>query len=296
MNTELVSIVIATYNMGEYLCGAIDSVLNQTYENIEVIVVDDGSSDSTSEVIKPYLSHPQVSYFFQENSGQPKAKNKGIELAKGDFIAFCDADDLWCNDKLERQLPLFAKPGNIGVVYSDIGELDENDQLVAEKSSRVECYSGNVIRPLLIKNFVPFGTAIVKRQCLDELGVFNENYPMGIDWDLWLRIATRYEFYHLPEVTYLYRVWDGQMSSNYQGRYQWAIAILENFQQSHPNIVEKKYYQQAWADMYVGRGRVLMANEQRFVSAFCDYLRALSNYPLYVPAWKSLAKLFLGRG
>src|SRR5690554_2288672 len=106
MSQPLVSVVIATYNMGQYLPGAVKSVLNQSWKNLEVVVVDDGSTDETQEVMEGLAkTDPRIVFIKTPNQGQPKAKNTGIRAARGNFIAFCDADDQWRKDKLELQMP-----------------------------------------------------------------------------------------------------------------------------------------------------------------------------------------------
>ena len=113
----LVSVVIATYNMGQYLADAIRSVLDQTRPNLELLVIDDGSTDNTRDVVAGFEADARLRYRRQPNSGQARAKNVGIALARGRFIAFCDADDLWTTDKLERQLHAFDDAGRVAVVY-----------------------------------------------------------------------------------------------------------------------------------------------------------------------------------
>lgn len=289
----LVSVVIATYNMGQYLPLAIDSVLNQSWSNLEVVVIDDGSQDDTPEQMTRYEKDTRVRYFPTENRGQPQAKNKGLQESKGDFIAFCDADDLWQPCKLEVQIPYFENP-EVGVVYSEVSYIDQHGDPV-DKEIPYERHSGTVTDKLVIKNFVPFGTAVIRSACLDKDGTFDENLPMGIDWDLWLRYSMNWQFQYVPEATYTYRIWPGQMSKNYIGRYKNAFLILEKFLAAHPDALPKAVQEQAWADMYVSRGMSLATSEKLFVQPLRDVLTGLRYNWLFLPGWKALIKLFLRR-
>ncbi|WP_199453853.1 glycosyltransferase family 2 protein [Marinobacter sp. bablab_jr008] len=294
MNEQpLVSVVIATYNMGQYLPLAIDSVLNQTWTNLEVVVVDDGSEDDTREQMKKYGGDPRVRYIPTENKGQPQAKNRGLQEAKGDFIAFCDADDLWQPHKLEVQIPCFDNE-DVGVVYSEVSYIDQHGEPV-DKETPYERYSGVVTDKLVIKNFVPFGTAVIRRSCMEEDGAFDEDLPMGIDWDLWLRYSMNWQFQYVPDKTYTYRIWPGQMSKNYRGRYKNAFLILNKFLETHPNALPKAVQANAWADMYVSRGMSLATAEKLFFQPLKDVLTGLRYNFFFLPGWKALLKLLLGR-
>lgn len=289
----LVSVVIATYNMGQYLPEAVDSVLAQTWKNLELIVVDDGSEDDTEKRMEAYSKNSCVRYIKTKNQGQPKAKNRGLEEAKGQFIAFCDADDFWAPNKLNYQLPYFSDP-NVGVVYSEVSYIDESGNLI-QKPQPYSRHSGDVTEYLILKNFVPFGTAVIRRQCLEKNGKFDEQLPMGIDWDLWLRYSIDWEFKYIKERTYTYRIWPGQMSKNYRGRYENAFNILEKFLGTYPKKVPKKLVSRAWADMYVSRGMAIAVAENTFVEPLKDILVGLRTDSTYWPAWRSLAKLILLR-
>lgn len=292
MNDQpLVSVVIATYNMGQYLPEAIDSVLAQRWENLEVIVVDDGSTDDTPEQMKRFEGNGRVRYLPTENRGQPKAKNRGLKEANGDFIAFCDADDIWHPEKLSVQMPLFEVQ-NTGVVYSEVSYIDQNGKTI-DKPQPYERYSGEVTNHLIIKNFVPFGTAVIRRECLEKNGYFDEDLPMGIDWDLWLRYSMDWRFQYTEEKTYIYRIWPGQMSKNYRGRYDNAFRILEKFLDFHPQAVPDPLVARAWADMYVSRGMSIASAEKTFREPLSDIIKGLSHDWRYVLGWKSLAKLIL---
>ena len=132
--------------------------------------------------------------------------------SKGEYIAFLDADDMWVLDKLDLQVPLFLRSETVGVVYSRVSYIDETGKELAVADN--ELFRGRVTGPLLIRNFIGFGTSVVKKQCFDRLGGFKENLRMGIDYDLWLRFSTQYEFDYIDGPLLYYRVWAGQMSNN----------------------------------------------------------------------------------
>ncbi|MEO9525137.1 glycosyltransferase family 2 protein [Marinobacter alexandrii] len=289
----LVSVVIATFNMGQYLPEAVDSVLSQTWKNLEVIVVDDGSTDATADQMARFKADPRVRYIQTENRGQPRAKNRGLGEAGGDFIGFCDADDLWHPDKLRIQMPMF-EDDSVGVVYSDVSYIDQNGDGLS-KPQPYRRHSGSVTNYLVIKNFVPFGTAVIRRACIERNGGFDELLPMGIDWDLWLRYSVDWAFQYSPEKTYVYRIWPGQMSNNYRGRYDNAFLILEKFLNLYPNALPKSIILRAWADMYVSRGMAIAVAEKTFVEPLRDILAGLRRDTKYWRAWRSLAKLILRR-
>ena len=288
---KLVSIVIANYNMGKFLPLAVQSVLNQTYANIEIHVVDDGSTDDSTEVMKQFDSDPRVHYHYKPNQGQASAKNRGILESKGDFIAFLDADDLWTPTKIEKQMPCFNTSHKVGVVYTNYSLMTEEGEIAPAPSRKY--YSGNITGRLLIENIVTGMTSIVRRECFETVGLFDESLPMGIDYDLWLRISAKYEFLFFDEITYLYRQWGGQMSHNYMKRYECGIKIMKKFLETHPGLVDQKTIDEAWAHTYVGRGRCLAEFKKNRLGALKDYLYALKNKPGYLPAWKSIAKLFI---
>ena len=289
----LVSVVIATYNMGQYLPQAVDSILQQTWKKLEIIVVDDGSNDNTPEVMLNYSTDSRVNYIRNENQGQPKAKNCGIKNTKGDFIAFCDADDFWEANKLEIQMPLFSNP-KVGVVYSEVSFIDEHNRRYTKEDHEVR-HSGTITNQMLIENFVPFGTSIIRRSCIDQNGVFDEEFRMGIDWDLWLRYSLDWEFKYAPEKTYVYRVWSGQMSNNYRGRYDHAKRILTKFVNLYGQQLNPVFVKKAWADMYVREASVYARNEKLFLMPLKNIVRGIALDPFKLHGWKALVKLLIGR-
>ncbi|MCI0591327.1 MAG: glycosyltransferase [Gammaproteobacteria bacterium] len=288
----LVSVVIATYNMAGYLPLAIRSVLEQTYDRIEALIVDDGSTDDTRSVVEPFLSDSRIRYLGQENKGQGAAKNHGVREAKGEYVAFLDADDLWAHDKLELQLPVFLDSEGVGVVYSRYIQIDEAGREVG--ISQNEFFRGRVSGPLLVFNFIGFGTSVVKKECFDRLGYFKEDLGMGIDYDLWLRFSTQYEFDYVDRPLLYYRLWSGQMSNNCRRRYLNGIEVMKSFLREFPDAVDKDKVNEAWAHTYTGYGECLRNVDQQIGAAFRMYLRALFRKPAYLPVWKCMAKAILG--
>jgi glycosyltransferase involved in cell wall biosynthesis len=285
----LVSVVVPTYNMARFLPDAVRSVLDQTYGNLEVHVIDDGSTDNPRDAIASLMSDPRVHFHVIRNSGQAIAKNVGIKAARGELVAFIDADDLWVVDKLERQVPLFDRP-EIGVVYTNYRWIDING--VPMETNKVVPRIGRITNELLVENFVTGMASIVRRECFETVGAFDESLSMGIDYELWLRISTRYEFAYLDHVTYLYRSWGGQMSKNFAKRLDCAITIMERFLEANPGLVPRDVENLAWAHTYTygGDGFAQGGHHRRAVSW---YLKALRTRPHYAPAWMQLAKLAL---
>lgn len=286
----MVSVVIATYNTAKYLPEAVRSVLLQTYNNYEIIVVDDGSTDGTDEVMEQFQSEEKVHYYVLKHGGQAKTKNAGIMASKGDFVAFLDADDFWTIDKIEKQLPCFNRNDNIGIVYTNLTVLDQDGG--NRTSSDRKYYNGKITEPLLMDNFVTGMTSMVRRECFDVCGLFDETLPMGIDYDLWLRLSTKYDFYYLNESTYVYRLWEGQLSKDYKTRMECSIRILNKFFNDFPDIVSLKVMNKAWAQNYIGRGQCDEIDLKR-MEAFHHYVRALKFNPMFVTAWRCILKLIL---
>ena len=283
----LVSVVLPTHNMAAYLPEALRSVLDQTYPHLEVHVIDDGSTDNPREAIRDMLADPRVHFHSIPQGGQAKAKNFGIAASRGEFVAFIDADDWWVLDKLERQLPLFVRP-EIGVVYTNYSLTDAKGNWLP--TNRPVARTGRITNELLIDNFVTGMASVVRRECFEAVGPFDEAIPMGIDYDLWLRISTKYEYEYLDYVTYLYRQWGGQMSRKFDKRLDCAIRIMQRFLDQNPGLVPSSVQNLAWAHTYTygGDGFAMLGERRRAMSW---YLKAIRTRPHYVSAWLQIARL-----
>lgn len=190
----LISVIIPTYNRAKYLKFAIQSVLDQTVKDHEIIVVDDGSTDDTGEMLRAY---PKVQAVFQENQGVIVARNKGMHLAKGEFVAFLDSDDLWFRDKLERQLRFFDQDEKLDMVHGMMDCVDKEGHplLGLTESGRGLWEHGNrkgsSYETYILDSCSHLDTLMIRRNSLAKIGEFDSKTPVCEDYDFFLRIAAQ---------------------------------------------------------------------------------------------------------
>ena len=201
---SLVSVIIPTYNRYRMVTRAIESVLTQTYRNIELIIVDDASKDNTFELLKTEYADPRIKIVrHPRNLGGAAARNSGIRNAKGGLIAFLDSDDEWLPEKLARQIPLLLSNPDVGAVYCKHYILEHGGSLSIDR--RIRYYKGWV-QNYLLRGWCPTSTSlfVIRKECFQTVGLFDDSLPSFQDYDLWLRIATRYQFDYIdcPLVKY----------------------------------------------------------------------------------------------
>jgi len=194
-NIPQCSVIIPTFNRAAFLAEAIDSVLAQTEKDFELIVVDDGSTDQTSELVAAYGK--QIHYLFQPNAGVSAARNFGIRHAKGRFITFLDSDDLWLPKKLSRQIEWMAVHPDIMLCYTDEIWIRRG---VRVNQKKIHAKAGGWIYPLCLPRCLISPSAVLmRRELFDAAGLFDEQLPICEDYDLWLRVASRFEVGFIPE-------------------------------------------------------------------------------------------------
>lgn len=286
-----VSVILPTYNMGAYVGGAIQSILDQSVPHWELLVIDDGSSDSTRDVVAPYLIDGRIKYHYQPNAGLSAARNAGLALARGSYIGLIDADDLWLPTKLALQLPILERSASVGVVYGRIQRIDSNG--VRFGDDRTPGFSGNITNRLFKFNFVPVGTALFRRSATAIVGGFDERLRMAEDWDFWLRMSVHYEFHFVEEKMYLYRVWDGQMSKNWKGRYDAAFDIMNRFTACNPGLIPAEVLRDAMISSYFNRARDRASAVRDYRGALDDISLALKSGGSVLSAARLGARLLL---
>lgn len=236
----LISVIVPTYNRASLLVESLEGLLGQSYPNLEVVIVDDGSTDGTETRVEPMLSASgrAFQYHRQENQGVCAALNKGLSLATGQLLSFGSSDDLWKKQALRRQVDFLEQNPDCDVVICDaefFGGASSGQGLLPAPPPK----SGNVLNDLFAVNFVLFGAAVIKRRVFDRVGIFNTRLTVSSDYDISLRMAVRHRFAILPEKLYMMRVHEGR-TTNDPTRLTERYAVLREFLKNHPRLVPDK--------------------------------------------------------
>ena len=226
----LVSVIIPTYNRADYIAETIESVLGQTYDNIEIIVIDDGSTDNTAEIVRGFGR--KVRYVWQENSERGASRNHGLRLAKGEFIAFLDSDDLWLPEKAAEAVDYLKAHPAVGLVCTDAMQIDEKGRETRRIRARGHC--GQVTDKLLQNNFVIMPTHLARTSVVKRIGGFREERELSgsEDWEMWVRLSLVAELAYLPKVTAKYRVHTANTMSSAAGMQRSMARAAELFRTS----------------------------------------------------------------
>ncbi len=283
MNKPLVSIVIPTYNRAQLLERAVKSVLDQTYANIEILIVDDFSSDRTEKVGKKLEKrHKQVRYIRQAiNQGAPAARNRGIREARGEYIGLLDDDDEYLTDKVKLQVEKFQSNPRLGLIYGGFKVIRETSD--KEPVDKLPKHRGNIKKALLTNCVIGSPTVLVRKEAFKKVGDFDTKLKSCQDWDMWYRISKQYPIDYVNEVVARYYLHDSdQITTNWSRKVQGAKRI---FKKQREDL--KKY------------PKVLMRREQmlvRFLAADGRkreatklHLKILFKRPLSIRNWKLLA-------
>lgn len=227
MSHPLVSVVIPSFNHARYVTEAVDSVLAQSNCSFEVIVVDDGSTDNTREVLESYGD--RIRYIYQENRGLPGARNTGIRAAQGEWVAVLDSDDTWHPQKTERQLAAAAAFPDVDVIGSPGGDDPFPESLPTDPPCRIMS-----VQDFLQITPMSASSTMVRRRCFEEVGLFDESLRSAEDRDMWLRLAARVQVLQVMTPCWFYRLHEGQMSRNPQRMYDNFRKVLDKFFREHP--------------------------------------------------------------
>ena len=195
----IISVIIPTYNSAKFIDAALESVFLQTFKDFEIIVVDDGSTDNTKELLKQYFK--RIHYFYQQNKGPSAARNLGISKANGKLLAFLDADDLWLPEKLEKQVAVYNQKSNIGLVGCGYYVFNDSSNMHIEVKGAVYHDKADILRDFKMRS-VPTGSAsgvLIPAECFKKVGCFDESLRAAEDRDMWFRIIKEFDFEILHE-------------------------------------------------------------------------------------------------
>jgi len=238
-----VTAIIPTYNRAQLIREALDSVFAQSRQVDEIIVVDDGSTDNTPEVLRPYGD--RIRYIEQRNSGPGAARNRGLKEAKGDYIAFLDSDDIWVKDKTKIQMDFFNRHPHLDFVFGDMANFTptKDNDMPEIKNSEVHNYftahSSNLERIfdcLIIESVIPTPTVVFKRSCVSRIGFFDEKLKIAEDLDYWLRAARTCRFGFINAVLAKRRRHDGNLIKDWALMMEALIQVLTRIEKTEVSL------------------------------------------------------------
>lgn len=275
-----VSVIVPVYNGAETISKTLESVLAQTYKDIEIIVVNDGSTDDTLSVISAF-EKDRVRVFSQKNSGAPAARNYGLAQAKGDYISFIDADDLWSKDKVESQVAVLDHSDpKVGVVYSWTALIDSKDTVFSYLPKKA-CI-GDVYKRILTTNFLISGSnAMIRKVCIDQVGGMDTSLKYTDDWDFFIRLASVCHFSVVPKYQIYYRQSNTSITAQVSKSELGSLDVIEKAFNSAPEEFQD-LRPKAVSNIYLYSGKQLLSYDvtsDKAIKALGKILAALKLNP-----------------
>lgn len=290
----LVSVIIATYNRADLVVQAVESVLNQTYGNIELIVVDDGSTDHTHKALERYQG--KLTYIYQKRSERSKARNEGFRHSGGDYIAFLDSDDLWLPTKIEKQAQLLNEEPDVGLVYTDVQFVDSNGNAHVGAVSWDTPQRAHMYEDLMTHNIITGTTSsvMVRRTCLNDVGLFDESMNTCEDLDLYRRIARYYRFRRIDLPLIKFRIHGDNTQHN-------ACAMAKGWEMTIRKIAKEtpsdfEYYKNEAIIKNLSQIAGLYRQTGRLRSFFVFCAKSILHRPIWILTydfWKNVVRLSL---
>lgn len=279
-----VSVIIPNYNTSAYLPDALKSVLGQTYTDFEVVVVDDGSTDHSRELVESFQAAFQgkLHYVYQSNQGLPAARNTGIRNSTGEFIALLDADDVWLERRLERSVAMMDRKPEVGLVHAKVARIDTAGNVFEiPPIPHAKYLSGSIANYIYTRRaHLPVATIMFRRCCLEQAGVFDETMRATEDRDMWFRIAEHYPVAHIDEILAYYRISPTSMSRDSERMFKWQMYFIEKHRRR--GACSRMAARHAVANLYREAGDALFGQGE-LSESLRKYLKAAVCYPLSLP-------------
>jgi glycosyltransferase involved in cell wall biosynthesis len=274
-----VTVIIPSYNYGHFVGEAIQSVLDQSLQEWELIVVDDGSTDNTREVVAAFAD-PRIHYVYQQNRGNPAARNAALRLARGQYVAFLDADDVWFPEKLERQVAqLDSLPPTVGLLYSDVYLFNNEDGAIIRRFMQGRRPpQGRILRELLDTEgwFISDTGSLIRREVFQRVGLYDESLWWYEDWEMWVRIAAAYEVVAMDEPVARCRRHSANLSKAPEGMFHHGQAARRKVMASYPLSREERRaleHNLAHHEYLYGIDQLLLGKRREAWAAFRRSLR-----------------------
>ena len=292
-NMPKVDIIIPAYNAAKYLPAAIESVVAQTFEDWRILLIDDGSTDNTAEIVAPYIERlgTKLKYIRQANGGVSAARNAALRNSSAEFLAMLDADDIWLPCRLDESIKCFEGRPQVGLSYGSVAFVDQTGVVLKTFDARQRHAEGNIAPYIYMRDVqLPSPTVTFRRSCVDEVGVFDESMRVTEDRDLWLRIALKFEVGFVPTVIAHYRTSPNSLTTDPDR----MLRAQRKFIQKHYRALGCGFVARriALGRIYRQRAEALATRRQRW-AALGSSLRSLAYDPLDINNIRTAASLLL---
>lgn len=287
-----VDVIIPAFNSAKYLPSALESVGAQIFDDWHIVLVNDGSTDNTAEVISPFLDRfgSKITYIQQENRGLPASRNVAIKSSSSEFIALLDADDIWMPCRLSESLAVLKMRPEVGLSYGLVTLIDSEGRVDHTWTGNAGHSEGEIASEIYMRKIeLPCPTITFRRRCVDEIGYFDETMRATEDRDLWLRIALRNKVAFIPEILASYRISAGSMSTDSKRMLDAQLHFIQKHYGSRgcgfrprQASIARAYKQQAEA----------LNRQNRIRAALTSSLKAVAIYPLDPDNLRTAASLF----
>lgn len=289
-----ISVIIPTYNYARFIGFCLESIFAQTYKDFEIIVVDDGSTDDTAEVLKKY--EDKIHYIYQPNKGPAVASNAGIKVAKGEYIAFIGSDDLWLPDKLEDQVRVFNEDMKVGIVFSDASSFNENGIISKSILEEENICTGFCFERLFMGNYLIMSTVMIRKACLEKSGLFDEELSSVEDYDLCLRISAFYKIEFVDKILAMRRVHPSNISKNFCQLLDNEIRVIQKIMALHSEKISQmgKKVSIRLCSLFNQHG-LEMVEKGKIHEAKKNFFKALMTRPLSIRPYYYLLATMAGK-
>ncbi|MBI5874103.1 MAG: glycosyltransferase [Candidatus Omnitrophica bacterium] len=267
-----VSVIIPVYENEQTIAEAIESVLQQEFSDFEIIIIDDGSTDGSKDIIELYRkrSPDKIKCIRQSNQGISAARNNGIRIARGEYIAFLDADDLWIPEKLKTQVLFMDKEKNLGFSYTETFVVDIDCQLTGHWK---HINPTNTFEVLYNGNFIHTLTVMARRHCFDRVGLFDPHLAISQDYHMWLKLTKQFSFGHISQPLAKYRIHSNNTSKDHSLRLKDHLYIISNKETAYDIPFWKQLLRKA--KTYIDFGEIFRRENKLFELSKCYIMASI---------------------
>ncbi len=269
-NSSLVSVIMPNFNHARYLADSVEAVLSQSYNHLELIIIDDCSNDESPEIIETFRRKDKrvIPIYNSMNLGASGSRNKALKTCRGDYIAFCDADDIWEKEKTKLQIERLQSENEYDVVFCDSIIINEKGVSTGERFSsqhvKMKDVGGNIFHELCLSNYINTATVMFRKKCLDQVGLFDENIKYIEDWLYWTMLARHFRFLYVDTPLVRYRVHPNSSNKDRIGlkkqRIKVCRIIIDRFLDLPTEIKSTVYYNIAMDYASLGEKRSAFRN------------------------------------